>query len=201
MASRTARPAGSEVVQQVQVPPAAHRRVVGVDEAFGRKLGLGDSSVLPPAGLQLGIDALSLHVLVDQLVAVRQARHELARVQVHDVDLVERAVVGLHDAEALQEDHGVVAVLAVPRAGEVDRARWAGHRRQVRGGQAPLERLAVEQHLHRKTQAQALDAIAQVGQVDAVQLDPGTGNGFGQVMGSTSMDALASAAAVSMSTR
>jgi hypothetical protein len=98
---------------------------------------------------------------------------------VHDIDLVERAVVGLHDAEALQEDQGVVAELAVPRTGEVDRTHRAGHRRQMRGGKAPQQRLAVEQHLHRKTQAQALDAIAQVGQVNAVQLDPGTGNGFG----------------------
>ena len=81
--------------------------------------------------------------------------------------------------------------------------RWtthrAGHRRQIRGGKGRVSGLPLNSTVHRKTQAQGLDAIAQVGQVNAVQLDPGTGNGFGD--GSTSMDALASAAAVSISTR
>ena len=117
----------------------------------------------------------------------------------HDIDLVERPVIGLYDAEALQEDQGVVADLSVPRPGEVDGADRAGHRRQVRGSKSPHQRLAIEQYLHRKTQAQGLDAIAQIGQLDSVQFDPVPVTA--SAMDSTSMDALASAAAVSISTR
>ncbi len=97
----------------------------------------------------------------------------------HDIDLVERAVIGLHDAEALQEDQGVVAELAVLHPGKMDRAERAGHGCQMRGGKASRQRLAVELHLNRKTQAQALDTIAQAGQVNAVKIYPGPGDGFG----------------------
>ena len=167
-----------EVVQHIHLPRAPHRCVVDLDEAVGRQLHLGHLQGPAPAGFQLGIDAFALHVLVDQLVAIRQARGELARVQVHDIDLVERAVGRLHDAEALQEHHRLVAVLAVARAGEVDRAHRARHRREIRQRKTPRERLAVEQHRHRKAQAQGLDAVAQVRQVDAVQLDPRAGDGL-----------------------
>ena len=88
---------GAEVVQQVEVPPAAHDAVVGVDEVARRQFGLGDLQRATPAGLQLGVDALALHVLVDQAVAVRQPRHELARVQVHDVHVREHLA---HPGEA-----------------------------------------------------------------------------------------------------
>ena len=72
-----------------------------------------------------------------------------------------------------------MAVLPVPCTGEVHLTYWTGHRLQVGGSKGPRERRTVEHHRHRKTQAQGLDAIAQIGQVDTVQLDPCTGYGFG----------------------
>ena len=165
---------GAEVVQQVEVPPAAHDAVVGVDEVARRQFGLGDLQRAPPAGLQLGVDALALHVLVDQAVAVRQARHELARVQVHDVHVLACGPGRPQHAETLQEHPGVVGVPAVARAREVHGADGAGLGGQVGLGHGALERLAVEPHRHRKPGAQFLDALCEVRQVDAVQLDPGT---------------------------
>jgi hypothetical protein len=67
-----------------------------------------------------------------------------------------------------------VGVPAVARAREVHGADGAGLGGQVGLGHGALERLAVEPHRHRKPGAQFLDALREVRQVDAVQLDPGT---------------------------
>ena len=95
-----------DIVQQVQVSPGPHHRIVGLDEALGCELGLGKLQRPAPAGFKLGFDTLALFVFVDQFVAIRQPRHELARIQVYDIDLIERgAVRRFPDAEALQENH------------------------------------------------------------------------------------------------
>jgi len=158
--------------------PCPHRGVVDFNEAIRRKLGLCDFQYPAPALFQLGLDALVLHVLVDQLVAVRQARHELARIQMDNIEGAKHAVACVQHAKALQEHHRVVAVFAIARACEMDCPHRAWHRREVRFGEASLQRFAIEQHRHRETQAQSLNAGCQVGQVNAVQLDPRSGDGM-----------------------
>jgi len=162
---------GVDVVEQIQVAPASQGRIEPVDELFGGQGALGVLEHAAPLGAQRGVDALALPVFVDQLVAIRQPGHELARIKVQHVHALRPVVDRAQHAEALQVDQGVVAVLAIARAAKVQAADGRSGQGQTIRGMRAFERLAVEVNRHGEARAQRGDARGQVGQVDAAQLD------------------------------